>query len=265
MKNIQSSLAPAAVAAALSLGALAPAAFADGSRAPLQDTFVRHDQPSAAFGSDPGIIVGNGREGCMMFDVSGLANITAARIRFRVTQCGATAGVVWPLYFRVMRNDRWNENSLTWNSLPDEFRVGPSPVLATNDVSLAGYIEIPAGSADTWQEVDVTEAVKAAAPQGRLALHVCTSWNGDSEENTPLAFASSDREDASLRPTLEFTGAADASASSLTIVASADTHVQSGNANRNFGSADDAVMVDCNGRREAFIKFDLSNVSAPAV
>ena len=265
MKNIQSSLAPAAVAAALSLGALAPAAFADGSRAPLQDTFVRHDQPSAAFGSDPGIIVGNGREGCMMFDVSGLANITAARIRFRVTQCGATAGVVWPLYFRVMRNDRWNENSLTWNSLPDEFRVGPSPVLATNDVSLAGYIEIPAGSADTWQEVDVTEAVKAAAPQGRLALHVCTSWNGDSEENTPLAFASSDREDASLRPTLEFTGAADASASSLTIVASADTHVQSGKANQNFGSADDAVMVDCNGRREAFIKFDLSNVSAPAV
>ena len=160
----------AALVASLSLVAVTPAAFADGSRAPLQDTFVNSNDRNTAFGNNAGIVIGNGREGCMMFDVSGLANITAARIRFRVTQCGATAGVVWPLYFRVMRNDRWNENSLTWNSLPDEFRVGPSPVLATNDVSLAGYIEIPAGSADTWQEVDVTEAVKAAAPRGRLAL-----------------------------------------------------------------------------------------------
>ena len=248
---------------------VAAVAFADGewsSRAPLQDTFVNYSDRNTAFGDSAGIIVGNGREGCMMFDVSGLANVTAAKIKFYITQCGTTVGVTWPLYFRVMRNDRWNETTLTWNSLPDEFRVAPSPILATNDASVAGYIEVPAGSADTWREVDVTEAVKAAAPQGRLALHVSTSWNGINGENTPLGFASSNREDETLRPTLEFTGAVDASASSLTIVASADTHVQSGgNANRNFGSANDAVMVDSNGRREAFIKFDLSNVSAPAV
>ena len=246
------------------------AVLADGetwqSRAPMQDTFVKSDEPNKAFTNSTSVIVGNGREGCMMFDVSGLANVTAAKIKFYITQCGATAGVTWPLYFRVMRNDRWNETTLTWNSLPDEFRVAPSPILATNDASVAGYVEVPAGSQNSWCEVDVTEAVKAAAPQGRLALHVCTSWDNSSGDTTPLAFASSDREDASLRPTLEFTGAVDASASSLTIVASADTHVQSGgNANRNFGSANDAVMVDCNGRREAFIKFDLSNVSATAV
>ncbi len=256
-------LAP--LAAMLSLASVTPAAFADGSRAPMQDTFVRYDQPGATFGTETGITIGNGREGCMMFDVSGLANITAARIRFRVTQCGTMAGVTWPLYFRVMRADRWNENSLTWNSLPDEFRVGPSPVLATNDTSLAGYVEIPAGSVDTWQEVDVTEAVKAAAPNGRLALHVTSSWDGTSGDTTPLAFASSDNADATLRPYLEFTGAVDALAPTLTIVASADTHVQSGQANVNFGSADDAVLVDCNGRREAFIKFNLSNVGANAV
>lgn len=265
MKNIQSSLAPAAVAAALSLGALAPAAFADGSRAPLQDTFVNSNDRNTASGGNAGIVIGNGREGCMMFDVSGLANITAARIRFRVTQCGTTAGVVWPLYFRVMRNERWNENSLTWNSLPDEFRVGPSPVLATNDVSLAGYIEIPAGSTDTWQEVDVTEAVRAAAPRGRLALHIYTPWDGNSGDTTPLAFPSSNyTDDESLRPTLVFEGAADASASTLTIVASADTHVSRWATDTNYGSANDAAMVDKDAR-EAFIKFDLSNVNADSV
>ena len=255
----------AALAATLSSAAVAPAAFADGSRATMQDTFVRHDQPGAAFGNDAGIAIGNGREGCLMFDVSGLENVDSAKIKFYVTQCGTAAGVTWPIFFRVMRNDRWNEASLTWNSLPDEFRVGPSAVLATNDVTVAGYIEIPAGSQDSWREVDVTEAVKAAAPHGRLALHVYTSWDGTSGDTTPLAFASSDNADATLRPYLEFTGAADASAPTLTIVASADTHVQSGQANVNFGSADDAVLVDCNGRREAFIKFDLSNVGATAV
>lgn len=264
MKNIQSSLAPAAVAAALSLGALAPAAFADGSRAPLQDTFVNSNDRNTAFGGNAGIVIGNGREGCMMFDVSGLANITAARIRFRVTQCGATAGVVWPLFFRVMRNDRWNENSLTWNSLPDEFRVGPSPVLATNDVSLAGYIEIPAGSADTWQEVDVSEAVRAAAPRGRLALHIYTPWDGNSGDTTPLSFASSNyTDDESLRPTLVFEGAADASASTLTLQPTADTFILSGNTTDNGSSA--FVIVDSNGKREGFLKFDLSGINASSV
>lgn len=265
MKIIPTSLASAAVAAALSLAAVAPAAFADGSRAPLQDTFVRDTQPDSAFGSDANIIVGGNREGCMMFDVSGLAGVTSAKVRFYVTQCGTASGIVWPLYFRVMRNDRWNETTLTWNSLPDEFRVGPSPVLATNDVSLAGYVEIPAGSADTWQEVDVTEAVRAAAPRGRLALHIYTSWDGTSGDTTPLAFASSNyTADESLRPTLVFEGAADTSASTLTIIASADTHVSRWAADTNYGSANDAAMVDKDAR-EAFIKFDLSNVNADAV
>ncbi len=264
MRNTKTSFAPLAVAAALSLVTLAPAAFADGSRPPLQDTFVNSNDRNTVFGDNTGIIVGNGREGCMMFDVSGLANITAARIRFRITQCGATAGVVWPLYFRVMRNDRWNENSLTWNSLPDEFRVGPSPVLATNDVSLAGYIEIPAGSADTWQEVDVTEAVRAAVPRGRLALHIYTPWDGTVGDQTPLAFASSNyTTDESLRPTLVFEGAADASASTLTLLPTADTFIKSGDAT-DHGSSD-YVIVDSNGKREGFLKFDLSGIDVSSV
>ena len=250
------------LAALLSLAAVAPAAFADGSRAPLQDTFVRYDQPGATFGTETGITVGNGREGCLMFDVSGLASVDSAKVKFYVTQCGTAAGVVWPLYFRVMRNDRWNETSLTWNSLPDEFRVGPSPVLATNDTSVAGYIEIPAGSTDTWQEVDVTEAVKAAAQQGRLALHVYTSWDGTSGDTTPLAFASSDYADATLGPYLEFTGAVDASAPTLTIVSIADTYICRWD-NNDHGGEEDAT-VDSTGR-EAFLKFDLAGIGAESV
>ena len=245
----------------------AAVALADGetwqSRAPLQDTFVHYDQPGAAFGNNTGIIVGNSREGCLMFDVSGLASVDSAKIKFYVTQCSTTAGVTWPLYFRVMRNDTWNEASLTWNSLPDEFRVKPSPVLATNDVALAGYIEVTAGSQDSWCEVDVTEAVKAAAPRGRLALHVYTYKDNNGGDTTPLAFASSDYADATLRPVLQFTGAADASASTLTLQPTADTFILSGNATDNGSS--DYVIVDSTGKREGFIKFDLSGIDASSV
>ena len=102
MKNIPLSLTHAAVAATLSLVTVAPAAVANGSRAPLQDTFVNSNDRGTASGSAAGIIVGNGREGCMMFDVSGLAGVTSARLKLYITQCGATAGVVWPVYVRVM-------------------------------------------------------------------------------------------------------------------------------------------------------------------
>ena len=239
-------------------------------RLPLQDTYVdsASSRQNIAYGDSEGIIIGGGREGCLMFDVSDLANVTAAKFRFYLSQCGSTSGAKWPVYFQIMRNDRWNENTLTWNSLPDEFRTMPAAVVATNDATIAGTVVIPAGSTGTWQEVDLTEAVKAAAARtGRLALHAVTMWDsGEGGDTTPLGLRTTDAADSSLHPKLMFQGATTANPDTLTIVASADTHVQSGgSANTNFGSKNDAVMVDCNGRREAFIKFDLSNVSAPAV
>ena len=131
----------------------------------------------------------------MMFDVSGLANVTAAKIKLYISQCGTTEGVKWPVYFRVMRNDTWNEATLTWNLLPDEFRVAPSPIRATNDVTLAGYAEIPAGSQGSWLEVDVTEGVRTAASRGRLALHIYTYQDNNSGDSMPLAFPSSNNAD----------------------------------------------------------------------
>ena len=257
-----------AVAATIHGAARADDAWTE--RLPLQDTYVDSAaaRQNSAYGTSEGIIIGNGREGCLMFDVSDLANVTAAKFSFYVSQCGTTSGVKWPVCFQIMRNDRWNENTLTWNSLPDEFRTVPAAVVATNDATIAGTVVIPAGSTGAWQEVDLTEAVKAAAARtGRLALHVVTMWDsGEGGDTTPLVFRSKDAADSSLHPKLMFQGATTANPATLTIVASADTHVQSkGSANTNFGSKNDAVMVDSSGRREAFIKFDLSNLSAPAV
>ena len=132
------------------------AAWADDAwteRLPVQDTYVDSAaaRQNSAYGDSEGIIIGNGREGCLMFDVSDLANVTAAKFRFYVSQCGTTSGAKWPIYFQIMRNDRWNENTLTWNSLPDEFRTVPSAVVATNDATIAGTVVIPAGSQGTWQ------------------------------------------------------------------------------------------------------------------
>ena len=172
MNNTSSSLFAFAAATAL----FVVPSFADGeeawqSRPVVQDTFVRDTETDTNFGSSTGVVAGNNREGLMMFDVSGLANITAAKIKFYITQCGTTEGVKWPLYFRVMRNDRWNESTVTWNMLPDEFRAA-APVLDTNDVTVAGYVEVPAGAQDTWQEVDVTEAVRAAVQHDSAEFRV---------------------------------------------------------------------------------------------
>ena len=261
---------------AVVMAVVAVSAFADGeetwqSRPPMQDTFVRDSEPNANFGASGGLIVGNNRESCMMFDVSGLANVTAARIRLYVTQCGTTAGVKWPVFFRVMRNDRWNESTLTWNMLPDEFRVA-TPILASNDTTVAGYIEVPAGSLDTWQTIDVTEAVKAAAPRGRLALHVYTYWDGNSGDGTPLSFASSDRDVVASHPLLEFQGTVDTSAPSLTLLPTDDVFIEKGHANINYGVSNAgnggerymSVLVQRESR-EGFMKFDLSGIGADRV
>ena len=242
--------------------------LADGetwqSRAPIQDTFVNYAARDTAFGDNAGIIVGNGREGCMMFDVSGLANVTAAKVKLYISQCGTTDGVKWPVYFRVMRNDTWNEATLTWNSLPDEFRVAPSPILATNDVTLAGYAEIPAGSQGSWLEVDVTEGVRTAASRGRLALHIYTYQDNNGGDSMPLAFPSSNNADASLHPVLEFQGEETA----LKLIE--DAFIERTNPNSNFGTVANggersgAIVVE-RGTREGLMKFDLSTINAQSV
>ena len=272
MNNTSSSLFAFAAATAL----FVVPSFADReeawqSRPVVQDTFVRDTETDTNFGSITGVLAGNWREGLMMFDVSGLANIAAAKIKFYITQCGTTEGVKWPLYFRVMRNDRWNESTVTWNMLPDEFRV-PAPVLATNDVTMAGYVEVPAGSLHTWQEVDVTEAVKAAAPRGRLALHVYTYWDGITGDTTPLCFASSEYADVEKCPRLEFQGTVDTSASSLTLLPTDDVFIEAGHPNVNYGVSNAgnggeryfSVLAQRN-NREGFLKFDLSGIGAERV
>jgi hypothetical protein len=63
-------------------------AVADGgetwsSRPPLQDTYIDSAaaEKGVPKGAAEGLIAGNGREAFMMFDVSGLAGVTAARVK----------------------------------------------------------------------------------------------------------------------------------------------------------------------------------------
>ena len=256
-----------AVAATIHGAARADDAWTE--RLPVQDTYV--DSAAArqniAYGDSEGITIGNGREGCLMFDVSDLANVTAAKFRFYVSQCGTTSGAKWPVYFQIMRNDRWNENTLTWNSLPDEFRTVPAAVVATNDATIAGTVVIPAGSQGTWQEVDLTEAVKAAAARtGRLALHVVTVWDSsEGGDTTPLGLRSKDAADPSLRPKLMFQGATTANPDTLTLIPTEDTFINraGNNADTAYG-ANASIWVQQN-YREGFLKFDLSGIGAQSV
>ena len=256
-----------AVAAILHGAARADDAWTE--RLPVQDTYVDSaaTRQNIAYGDSEGIIIGGGREGCLMFDVSDLANVTAAKFRFYVSQCGSTSGAKWPVYFQIMRNDRWNENTLTWNSLPDEFRSMPAAVLATNDATIAGTVVIPAGSQDTWQEVDLTEAVKAAAARtGRLALHAVTLWDsGEGGDTTPLVLRSKDATDSSLRPKLMFQGATTANPGTLTLIPTEDTFINCAGSTANTAYGDNTSIWVQQNYREGFFKFDLSGIGAQSV
>jgi hypothetical protein len=96
------------------------AVCADGVRYPLQDTSVSRGSKDSTYLHEKFLRIGNGFDACVMLPVEGLANVTSAKFKFYVPQCGE--GAKYPLYFRVMRDDRWHHNMLTWNALPDEFR-----------------------------------------------------------------------------------------------------------------------------------------------
>ena len=118
MKSVLRCIFSAVAAFAALFSAVADGGETWSSRPPLQDTYIgssasEKDVPN---GNAEGLIVGNGREAFMMFDVSGLAGVTAARVKLYVTQCGTKAGVKWPVYFRVMRDDTWNESDMTWDT-----------------------------------------------------------------------------------------------------------------------------------------------------
>ena len=265
MKSVLRCIFSAVAASAALFSAVADGGETWSSRPPLQDTYIGSSDAEKGVpkGNAEGLIVGNGREAFMMFDVSGLAGVTAARVKLYVTQCGTTADVKWPVYFRVMRDDTWNESDMTWNTRPSELSLWPSPVLAKDDPSLAGYVEIPAGAQGTWVEVDVTEAVKAAAPRGRLALHIYTYEDKLSGDTTPLVFATSDYvDDATLRPALEFTGAEDSAAATLTLLPTADTFIQK-NKRDEFGESEHVIVEE--GGREGFLRFDLSGLDEASV
>ena len=270
------------------LAALACAAFtlyADGeawqSRLPMQDTFVNYNNNdrNTAFGDSTFLIVGNGRESCLMFNVSGLENATAVRIALCVVQgAGADSNTgeyyVQPLFLRVMRHRCWNEYELTWNSLPvGEFPSVPSPILPKDDPTVAAYVENANQAVGTWVYADVTAAAKAAAADdGILALHVYTPWGNGGGGKDPLAFYSKEyADDASLRTKLEWQGAENATELPLFQTTKEDTFLRGGNYKSSVLGNEEYITVSRDSAgfseftREGLLKFDLSGLSGRTV
>ena len=268
------------------LATLACAAFtlyADGeawqSRLPMQDTFVNYNDRNTAFGDSTFLIVGNGRESCIMFNVSGLENATAVRIALCVVQgAGVDSNTgeyyVQPLFLRVMRHRRWNEYELTWNSLPaGEFPSVPSPILPKDDPTVAAYVENANQAVGTWVYADVTAAAKAAAADdGILALHVYTPWGNGGGGKDPLAFYSKEyAADVSLRTRLEWQGAENATELPLFQTTKEDTFLRGGNYKSSVLGNEEYITVSRDSAgfseftREGLLKFDLSGLSGRTV
>jgi hypothetical protein len=91
-------------------------------------------------------------EGFVRFVVTGLAAApTSARLRLWVTDASPAGGLVTPV------GTGWTEASLTWNTRP---------------AALGGPVAtVPATTAGTWVEVDVTAAVTG---DGAVALQLTT-------------------------------------------------------------------------------------------
>jgi acid phosphatase type 7 len=108
------------------------------------DTFVYQDSPTANFGTAAAVEVDNSpvKWGLFRFSVTGVQGRTvhAAKLRLYCTDASTAGGQV-----RAVADTTWGESSVTWNT---------KPAFGSSTVS-----SLPAVSAGSWYEVDVTSLV----------------------------------------------------------------------------------------------------------
>ncbi|MET0263460.1 MAG: DNRLRE domain-containing protein [Rariglobus sp.] len=212
------------------------------------DAFVKDGvSASTNYGTDTGLTVKTdavdwNRHTYLKFDLSNVSGpINAGRVRLCVQSAGATSSNV-SIY--ASANTSWLENGITWSTKP-----------ATTGAALAS-VTIPGGiAAGTWFDWDVTTYLQQEKAAGRntVTLVLQSSTPGSA---TGVTFNS--RQASGNQPQLKVV------ASNLTLAASADAYVKDGvSASANYG-ADTALAVKLDAidwNRQAYLKFDLSNVS----
>lgn len=195
----------------------------------------------------------------MRLDVNGMENIESAKLRLYVTQYAG--GDNYPIVLRQMADPDFREIEMTWNGLKHEFQTpsGLSPMLDPSDPRVIAVLP-NVSAVNTWQEFDLTAAVKReAARTGKLAFIITSmGWRGG--KNTPACFAGSAREDATQRPQFVVTWPEGESRTDTNLWANCPcTDEFTAEGNGNTIRLDEAFLAG--GGREAYFKFDLSKIA----
>ena len=109
--KIRAILVAASVVIGMSIGLYADETR--NTRSPTHDAYVQYSaNTSNNYGLNASMLVGRGREACMKFEVSDLANITAARLKLYVTG-NTDLPSPFPVIVRTMFDDTWDEQYYT--------------------------------------------------------------------------------------------------------------------------------------------------------
>ncbi len=178
------------------------------------------------------------RETFLKFDLSGLTgSYVAAKLRLTISGANTDAGTTsWNVHY--LSNDSWTETGLTWNNKP-----ATGALLATQPGRTSGVVE--------W---DISQQViSELAGDKILSLRVSSTTAG---AKTDASFYSREASVQASAPRLILE-------TSRSTTAIADAYVRNGTyGNTNYGSVTSLVLKkDGDGyAREAFVKFDVSNV-----
>ncbi|AWW31596.1 hypothetical protein DN752_16515 [Echinicola strongylocentroti] len=225
------------------LGAVADAYVRDGSYAgtnyPTGNLVVKKD------GS------GYHRESFLKFNTTNLSSqLDSVKLRLWVNNANTTVtDTNWEIHH--VSDDTWQEAGITWNNMP------------VKDSLLGQIPGVPAGQ---FVELDVTGAVLGSlSGDGAFSVNISGTFQGS---KTDAQFASREHADPARRPVLVIykTEIAGGEEGSLPVVA--DTFVQRADANgdasdKNYGTAGYLVAQNGGYDREIYLKFALSDLTAP--
>jgi len=240
------------------------------------DSYVRLGQATNNFGAASGVVIkdsGGGsttRKGYLSFDVSAVDGLfSQAELTLEVSTNNSGGSNPDPAQFNVEvfglkdgnSGEGWLEGDINWDNAPAN--AGSNGI--NNEALLLGSLTVPAEANPTVTFSDRTLASFLNTDSDGRATIILRRVGGGSAN---LAFAS--KENGGLAAPTISGEAVPAVLTTLTTAdgSGADSFVQSGQADANFGGAANVVVKDAGSgttNRKGYVRFDLSSINGPLV
>lgn len=169
---------------------------------PAQDSYGWDDTPTVNYGTSDELVVKaiapdtgkGGRKALLDFDFSDYGGTHVERATLRL--CLKSTDEVFGSAYRTLNlsvfSEEWDENTLTWNNLPD-----PGEQIATFQVGK---------TVNEWYEIDVTDYINehASSLNGRISFMLTNTTDGGDQKNKLSFYSGNATEE--FRPQLSIIG-----------------------------------------------------------